>query len=191
MVDPVCVHCCDLGHVSLVSHSCSPAGYPHATEGLFLGPFHLCSLLTAVVWFVMFARDDVALRLAVWLFFPGFVFCVADTRHRAIPTDISDIMREHLMAGSKCTFFLRLVFLWAMVCRNLPLDRHIGICAQALRSFFVAFFSFPTIFLKASSRGHSIWTYTVRELTVNHRGHEDLMWKTLLMWKGNITGASQ
>jgi len=189
MVDPVCVHCCDLGHVSLVSHSCSPAGYPHATEGLFLGPFHLCSLLTAVVWFV--------LRVMLWHYvWRSDCFSLVSCSVSLIRGTVQFRLIFQISCGNiwwqgpSARFSFALCFCGPW-CRNLPLDRHIGICAQALRSFFVAFFSFPTIFLKASSRGHSIWTYTVRELTVNHRGHEDLMWKTLLMWKGNITGASQ
>jgi hypothetical protein len=58
MVDPVCVHGCDPGHVSPVSDSCSPAGYPHVAEVFSLSfvfsPYH-CGMIC----------DVVALRLAI------------------------------------------------------------------------------------------------------------------------------
>jgi len=83
------------------------------------------SLLTAVVWFAMLC--------AIWLFFPGCVLCCwyeapcNSGWYCTALQSISDIMRVHLMARTQVTFCLRLVFLWPMMCRNLPSDQQIGI----------------------------------------------------------------
>jgi hypothetical protein len=74
MVDPVCVHGCDPGHVSPVSDSCSPAGYPHVAE-----VFSLSFVFSLPLWYdlrccgITFGDLIVSARFCVVLLIRGTV----------------------------------------------------------------------------------------------------------------------
>ena len=71
MVDPVRVHCCDLGHVSHVSDSCTPAGYPHATSWV---PF--ISVLSLPLWYDLSCAWCCGITFGGLIVFPWFrVLC--------------------------------------------------------------------------------------------------------------------